>query len=67
MTEVSKPSLEAQPESVQERLPYQRPVMVKLGSLRDVTQTIQPGTKNDGKSLRNTSRGGDFRALDCGR
>jgi hypothetical protein len=43
-----------------QRQPYRRPVMTKLGSLRDVTMTINPGSKNDGMPSRATSRGGDF-------
>jgi len=65
MTEPTKTDKEAGPIAEQpERLPYRRPLMVKLGSLRDVTMTISPGNKKDGMNSRNTSRGGDFKALD---
>lgn len=47
-------------EQVQKQ-PYRRPVMVKLGSLRDVTMTINPGSKKDGRPNRSTGRGGDYR------
>ncbi|KAF0100602.1 MAG: hypothetical protein FD144_3180 [Rhodospirillaceae bacterium] len=39
--------------------PYERPVLTKLGALRDVTLTIWTSKGNrDGRKNRNTGRGG---------
>lgn len=43
--------------------PYQRPVLMRLGSLRDITLAISTPKGNlDGKSTRRTGRGGRFDA-----
>ena len=40
--------------------PYVRPVLIKLGTLRDITMTVQGGGAPDGRPNRGTKRGGDF-------
>ncbi len=50
-----------------ERKAWHRPTLVSLGSVRDMTMTIKPGTKYDGNFSRNTRRGGDFEAGSCRR
>jgi len=63
MTDTAKPAqaTEAKAEASPERQAYRRPVLVKLGSLRDVTMTVSGGTR-DGMPGRGTGRGGDFEA-----
>jgi hypothetical protein len=38
--------------------PYKRPVLVSLGSLRDLTSTVSGGTNADGGKKQFTGRGG---------
>jgi len=41
--------------------PYQRPVLTRLGNLRDMTMTLFGGGAPDGRPApRGTKRGGDF-------
>jgi hypothetical protein len=40
--------------------PYQRPVLARLGSLRDMTMTHSGGGAPDGRPGRGTKRGGNF-------
>jgi hypothetical protein len=40
--------------------PYLRPVLARLGTLRDMTMTLQGGGHPDGRPSRGTKRGGDF-------
>lgn len=48
-----------EPSSVSGKKPYERPVLTKLGALRDVTLTEQTSKGNrDGRKNRNTGRGG---------
>ena len=44
--------------------PYVRPVLTKLGTLRDMTMTLSGGGAKDGRPNRGTKRGGDFET--CG-
>jgi len=39
--------------------PYKRPVLIKLGSLHDITMTLHGGGAADGRPNRGTKRGGD--------
>ncbi len=39
---------------------YQRPVLTKLGTLRDMTMTKSGGGAPDGMANRGTKRGGNF-------
>lgn len=48
------------------REPYRRPVLVPLGSVRDLTLNIvTPTGANDGSSKRRTGRGGLFGSSGC--
>ena len=40
--------------------PYLRPVLTKLGTLRDMTMTLSGGGAPDGMPGRGTKRGGNF-------
>jgi hypothetical protein len=40
--------------------PYLRPVLTKLGTLRDMTMTLSGGGTPDGRPARGTKRGGNF-------
>ena len=40
--------------------PYERPVLTRLGTLRDMTMTLQGGGTPDGRPNRGTKRGGNF-------
>lgn len=40
--------------------PYQRPVLTRLGTLRDMTMTMSGGGAPDGRPGRGTKRGGNF-------
>jgi hypothetical protein len=40
--------------------PYRRPVLTKLGTLRDMTMTLSGGGTPDGMPSRGTKRGGNF-------
>jgi hypothetical protein len=40
--------------------PYHRPVLTRLGTLRDMTMTLQGGGTPDGRPARGTKRGGNF-------
>jgi hypothetical protein len=40
--------------------PYQRPMLIRLGTLRDMTMTLFGGGAPDGRPSRGTKRGGDF-------
>lgn len=44
--------------------PYLRPVLTKLGTLRDMTMGLRGGGAPDGRHQRGTKRGGDFET--CG-
>ena len=44
------------------RKPYRRPVVAKLGSVREMTKSINNVGKLDGRSSRRTGRGG---LVDC--
>lgn len=45
------------------RMPYRRPVLVKLGTIRDLTLKTTGGTAADGgKSWQKTGRGGRYAA-----
>jgi hypothetical protein len=49
------------------REPYRAPVLVQLGSLRDVTLSTFGGIAADGSRSRKTGRGGRFDAVGCAR
>ncbi len=59
----SETAEEAQLSRAPVREPYRRPVLVSLGSLRDMTLTINtPKGRLDGSKTRRTGRGGRFDA-----
>jgi hypothetical protein len=45
---------------VRSKKPYLRPVLTKLGTLRDMTMTLSGGGTPDGMPGRGTKRGGNF-------
>jgi len=48
-----------EPASLSEKKPYERPVLTKLGALRDITLTENTSRGNrDGRKNRRTGRGG---------
>jgi hypothetical protein len=49
---------------VSAKKPYRRPVLTKLGTLRDMTMTLSGGGTPDGMPGRGTKRGGDFESYE---
>lgn len=49
------------------RSPYRPPVLIKLGTLRDLTMDNGMFGAPDGKPRRGTGRGGNFESADCER
>ena len=65
MTDTAKPAqaTEVQADASEQRQAYRQPVLVKLGSLTDVTMTASGGNR-DGQPKKGTGRGGFYQA--CG-
>ncbi len=56
------------PSHVEAKKVYRPPVLTKLGSLRDLTMSLNGGGANDGsKAPRGTKRGGNFETTEYGR
>jgi hypothetical protein len=49
---------------VRAKKPYRRPVLTKLGTLRDMTMGLAGGGSPDGMPSRGTKRGGDFESCE---